>query len=147
MARRTKEEMQRMKSDATYYLLQVKLDPHTAHELMVKECLENNRPIPYYIKGVKDFIGVSQELAVILNKEELMSKKEKAKFTQKNEIINHIVGLSLAEIKEIYKEYKSKIAKHEYMELHTLLLIKGVEGEIKKSDVNDVIINLFSKIA
>ncbi|KOS61457.1 hypothetical protein FJQ98_16570 [Lysinibacillus agricola] len=147
MARRTKEEMFRMKNDVTYYLLQTKLDPHSAHELMIKERLENGQMIPYYIKGVKDFISTSHDLALELNREELMRKKDKEKFKQKQDIVDYVLKLSLQDIKQIYNERKNKLPKHEFLELHSLLILKAVEGEIKKNDVNDIIINLFQRIA
>ncbi|MGE7840740.1 hypothetical protein ACQKNX_08105 [Lysinibacillus sp. NPDC093712] len=147
MTRRTKEEMFRMKNDITYYLLQTKLNPHNAHELMIKEHLESGRMIPYYIKGVKDFISVSQDLALELNKEELMRKKDKEQYKQKQDTVSYILELSLEEIKQIYKESKNKIPKHEFLELHTLLMIKAVEGEVKKNDVNTTLVNLFQRIS
>lgn len=147
MARRTKEEMFKMKNDVTYYLLQTKLDPHSAHELMIKEYLGSGKMIPYYIKGVKDFINVSQDLALELKKEELMRKKDKEEFKQKQDIVSHILKLSLDELKQIYKESKNKIPKYEFLELHSLLVIKAVEGEIKKNDLNDILVNFFKRIS
>ena len=70
MARRNKREMELMKNDVTFYLLENKLDPHKAHEAMIKEYLESGQPIPYYIKGIKDFIKISQQLAIELDRKE-----------------------------------------------------------------------------
>lgn len=147
MARRTKEEMFKMKNDVTYYLLQTRLDPHKAHELMIKEYLTSGKNIPYYIKGVKDFINVSHDLALELNKEELMRKKDKEQYKQKQDTVSHILELSLEEIKQIYKESKNKIPKYEFLELHNLLMIKVVDGEIKKNDVNETLVKLFQRIS
>lgn len=78
--RRTKREIELMKNECTYYLLQTKLDPHKAYDLYIKEYLENGLQLEYYIKGIKDFINVSQELAVKLKHKEAMKKSDKEKF-------------------------------------------------------------------
>ncbi|MFB5759077.1 hypothetical protein [Paenibacillus medicaginis] len=76
MTRRTKKEMELMKGDATYYLLQTILDPHKAWDMFIKYHLENSEQIPYYIKGIKDFITVSEQLKLSMGQVTKTSKDD-----------------------------------------------------------------------
>ena len=108
MKRRNKNDMERMKSDCRYYLLQTNNKPQTAFELMVKEHLESGQSIPYYIKDIKDFIKVSQDLALELGRIEQMNKKDQEKANYKESVKKQILSLSVSNMKEIYNLFKKK---------------------------------------
>src|SRR6185312_15708004 len=103
--RRTKQDMKLMKAHVRYYLIHCNNNPHKAHEMMIKEHLESGKMIPYYMKGVKDFIETSKDLAIELNRTEQMRKSDREKKEAKEKIINKIMGISIDEMKEIYKKY------------------------------------------
>jgi hypothetical protein len=146
MARRTKREMELMKNDVTFYLLENKLDPHRAHEAMIKEHLESGQPIPYYIKGVKDFIKISQQLAIELDRKEKMAKRDREKAEQKETIINYILNLSKDEIKDIYKKYKDAVSHSDKLVLHDVYVMKYTDYEMSKKDIDQHMINVFTRI-
>lgn len=145
MARRTKREMELMNGDVRYYLLQTNNDYHKAHELMIKEYLESHQPIPYYIKGVKDFIKVSQELALELNRKEQMAKRDKEQYDRKQEIINYIMSLSTNEMKAIYKEYKDIVRNSDKLVLH-MVYMAIYNNDLKEKDIDQHTINVFTEI-
>ncbi len=145
MSRRTKKDMELMESEVRYYLLQTNNDPHAAHEKMIKEYLTSNQSIPYYIKGVKDFIKVSQQLAIELNRKEQMAKKDKERYEQKETIINYILSLSLEDIKTIYKQYKDNVThsdKLNIVDVYNLIY----SNDMQEKYINQSIINTFSTI-
>lgn len=145
MARRTKREMELMNDDCRYYLLQTNNDPHKAHELMVKEHLTSAQMIPYYIKGVKDFTTVSQELANEWNRKEQMKKSDKARFEQKETIINFIINLTVEEMKSIYKEYKDNVCHADKLSLMNVYNFKAM-NDFNVKDIDQPIINAFKTI-
>lgn len=145
MTRRTKREMELMKDDVTYYLLQTKLKAHQAHELMIEEYLTSGTPIPYYIKGVKDFIKVAQELAIQLNRKELMAKKEQERANQQEIIIDYIMNLTTEEMKVIYSTYKNSVSHSDKLVLNDVYLMI-YSNDLDKKYVDQHIINVFSII-
>jgi hypothetical protein len=60
--RRTQTEMQYAWDEAYYFLIQNNNDPQKAYNAMIKDYLVRGKPIPYYIKGIKDFIKVSNDI-------------------------------------------------------------------------------------
>lgn len=143
--RRNKNDMRLMKNEVTYYLLQTKNNPHAAHELMIKEYLESHTSIPYYVKGVKDFINVSQELAIQLNQKEQMTKQNQQRQEQKQNIINFILNLTVEDIKSIYKAYKDKVAHSEKLNLVNVYTAI-YNNEFSEKDIDQSIINTFQTI-
>lgn len=143
--RRTKRELEQMENEITSYLLQNKLDPHKAHEAMIKEYLESHQPIPYYIKGVKDFIKVSQKLAVKLNRKEQMKKTDRERAEQQDEIKEYIMSISKEEAKKIYRQYKDKVTHQEKIILIDVYICKN-GNDFLKSYIDQPMINLFGKI-
>jgi hypothetical protein len=143
--RRTKLEMDKMRNTCTAYLLQTKLDPHKAYDLYIKEYLENGLQLEYYIKGIKDFIKVSQELKVKLKHKEAMRKADKEKFKKQETIKNYILNLTKEEIKDIYKQYKDKVSHAEKLELVNLVNFIYY-GDMQEKYINNIMINLFAKI-
>jgi hypothetical protein len=145
MARRTKNEMELMHDDASYYLLQTNNNYHKAYDLFIKDHLENNKTIPYYIKGIKDFLVVSQSLAVKLNRKEQMNKVNK-QYAEKQEIIkDFILNLSIDEMKVIYKSYKDTVHHSDKLILvdaYTLIF----NNEMNEKHISQTVINLFTTI-
>jgi hypothetical protein len=145
MARRTKREMELMKGDVTYYLLQTNNEPHKAYDLFIKEHLESGEWLPYYIKGNKDFIQVSQELAVELNRKDQMKKADKEKYESKQTIIKFIMDTTVQEMKEIYKQYKDKVSQSDKLVLHEVYSMK-FQNEYKEKYIDQHTINVFQTI-
>lgn len=145
MARRTKREMEYMNSFVRLYLLSTNNNPHKAHEAMIKEHLETAQMIPYYITGVKDFIKVSQELAVELNRKDQMAKKDRERHQEKESVKNYIMSLGKEEIKTIYKQYKNEVTQSEKLILHDLYMMI-FSDDLQEKYIDQAAINLFSKI-
>lgn len=145
MARRTKHDMELMKGDCIYYLLQTNNDAHKAYDLFIKEHLEAAQSIPYYIKGIKDFISVSQELAIEWNRKEQMKKADKQRYEQKEVIINYIDNLTFDEMKTIYKEYKDTVTHSDKLVLMDVYMLKG-NNDFKTKDIDQQMINVFQNI-
>jgi hypothetical protein len=115
--RRNKNDMRLMENECTYYLLQTGNNPHKAYDLFIKEHLESNQTFPYYVKGMKDFLKVSQDLAIKLNQKEQMKKADQNRVEQKEIIIKFIMDLSATETYKLYKEYKDKVTQSEKLVL------------------------------
>lgn len=145
MARRSKKDMELMQDDVRYYLTFNNNDAHKAHEAMIKEHLESGQMIPYYIKGVKDFIKVSQELAVELNRKEQMKKKDQERFEARENTIDYIMNLSKEEIKRIYRTYKNRVFKNEEICLVDIYMLI-FSNELEKKHINQLTISTFNKI-
>ena len=145
MTRRTKREMELMKDDATCYLLQTNLNAHQAHELMIKEHLESGKSIPYYIKGVKDFIKVSQELAVEWNRRDMMAKKDAEKAMEKETIVDYIMNLNVSEMKAIYSTYKNTVSNSDKIVLNDVYMMI-YSCDMDRKYINQHTINVFSNI-
>lgn len=141
--RRTKTELLQMENTCKLYLLEVKNDPHKAYDNFIKENLISG--LPYYIKGIKDFIKVSQILAVELNRVDQMKKADKQRAASKEEIINKILSLSLEEIKSIYKEYKDKGTNADKLILVDMYHLKN-NNELNKKAIDERMINTFSNL-
>lgn len=145
MTRRTKQDMEFMKNDCIYYLLQTNNDYHKAYDLFIKEHLENGKTLPYYIKGNKDFLFVSQQLAVEWNRKEQMDNKNKEIAEKKDVIINYILNMSKDEIKAIYKQYKNEVSPSEkiiLVDVYTLIFNDAIE----ERNIGQNYINLFDTI-
>lgn len=145
MARRTKREMEKMNNFCRLYLLSNKLDPHAAYEEMVKEHLGSGQMIPYYIKGIKDFINVSQELAAELNYKERMKKKDQERQSEKETIINYIMNISKEDINKIWKEYNKKVTHSEKLNIVDVHMCIHTD-DMKESYIDQSTINTFTKI-
>lgn len=143
--RRTKLEMEKMRNLCTAYLLETKLDPHKAYELYIKEYLENGMELEYYIKGIKDFIKVSQELAAKLKYEKAMKKADKERHEKQQTIKDYILSLTKEEIRDIYKKYKNKVSHTEKLELVNLVNFIYY-GDMQEKYINNIMLNLFTKI-
>ncbi|ALS22267.1 hypothetical protein [Paenibacillus naphthalenovorans] len=128
--RRTKRDIENMRHECTMYLLQYKLDPHKAFEAMVKDCLISGQSIPYYIKGIKDFIRVSEELKVKLSRTEKEEEKE-----QKENPIDKLKKITpeqyKAEIMPIFKQQTDKEIK-----ISLVNLWQCIDGNCFKSITN-----------
>jgi hypothetical protein len=145
MARRTKREMELMKDDATYYLLQTNNDHHKAYDLFIKEHLEVGQSLPYYIKSNKDFLIVSQELAIEWNRKEQMKKADKERFESKQTVINFIINLSVNELKEIYKQYKDNVPQSDKLVLMDVYMMKA-GNDFQEKYIDQQMINVFQTI-
>jgi hypothetical protein len=145
MTRRTKRDMELMKDDCIYYLLQTKNDPHKAYDLFIKEHLESKQMIPYYIKGIKDFNKVSEELAVKLNQKEQMKKADQQRYEDKQTIINFIISLTDKETYKLYKEYKDKIVNSDKLVLVDVYNMKAAE-DFQEKYIDQHMINVFTPI-
>lgn len=144
--RRNKRDMQRMENEVRLYLLSNKLDPHAAYDEMVKDYLTTGQSIPYYIKGIKDFIKVSQVLAVELNRKEQMKKADREQAEQKEIIINYMLNLSKEDIKGIYKKYKDKVSHSDKLVIIDMYNLIWSDYKPDKKDINQHEINVFSRI-
>jgi superfamily I DNA and/or RNA helicase len=143
--RRNKRDMELMKDDCTYYLLQTKNDYRKAYDLFIKDHLENKRMIPYYVKGIKDFLKISEELAIKLNQKEQMKKADKQRYEDKQTIVNFIMNLTVEEMKVIYKQYKDIVSKSDKLVLHEVYFFK-YENEFQEKHIDQHVINVFTPI-
>lgn len=88
--RRTKNEMQQMESDIRYYLMYNSYDAHKAYDNFIKDHLLAGRPTPHYIKGIKDFIKMSEIMKIEREQKEL---EKQYKIESEKKKINYIEQL------------------------------------------------------
>lgn len=146
MTRRTKREMQKMNNEVRLYLLQTGLNYHKAYDLFIKDHLENTFHMPYYIKGIKDFKTVSEEMAVEMNRKEQMAKKDQQRAAEKDNIKGYVLNLSKEDIKAIYKEYKDQVSQSDKLVLTEVYMMKWSDCELTEKDIDQHTINVFSRI-
>ncbi len=144
--RRTKREMSLMRDDAKFYLLLTNNNPHRAFEMMIKENLESGSQIPYYIKGVKDFIEASKDLALELNRTGEMRNKDRLKAEDDNKVRERIASLSLAELKKIYNEHKDIVRHSDKLNLHHVYFQVFTDGHIKVDTIDESTVRTFQRI-
>lgn len=145
MARRTKQEMEQMRLDVRYYLYQTNNNPHAAFDLMIKEHLHSGQSMPFYIKSIKDFIKVSQELALELGRKEQMAKRDKELAMAKESVISYIMNLSKEDIKSIYRNHKDSVTHSQKLVLHDVYMMIHSD-DMQEKYINQSTINVFSKI-
>jgi len=138
--------MNLMRDDAKYYLLLNNNNPHLAFESMVKENLETGSKTPYYIKGVKDFIEVSKDLALELNRISEMRKRDKLKVEDENKVKERIASLDLAEVKKIYSENKDTVRHSDKLNLHDVYMNVFTDGYMKIELIDESIVRTFQRI-
>lgn len=144
--RRTKREMSLMRDDAKFYLLLTNNNPHRAFEMMIKENLESGSQIPYYIKGVKDFIEASKDLALELNRTGEMRKKDRLKAEDDNKVRERIASLSLDEVKKIYNEHKDIVRHSDKLNLHHVYFQVFTDGHIEVDMIDESTVRTFQRI-
>lgn len=145
MSRRSKRDMELMKLDVRYYLLQTNNNYHKAYDLFVKDYLTRGKMLPYYIKGIKDFLNESQVSALELNRIDQMNKRDKAIQLDKNKIIDNIMSLSIDDIKHIYRTYKDDVSSSDKLVLHDMyMMIYSNELDVKH--ISESTIRLFRMI-
>lgn len=145
MTRRTKRDMELMKDDCTYYLLQTNNNYHKAYDLFVKDYLTRGESLPYHIKGMKDFLQVSQLLAIEWNRVEQMDKKNRERATKDNEIKDYIMSMSKDEIRNIYKAYKDDVRQSDKLVLHDVYIMI-MSDCMDDNSISQGYINLFRNI-
>lgn len=134
--RRTKREIENMTHECTMYLLNHRLDPHKAFEAMVKDYLMSGETIPYFIKDIKDFIKVSEQLKV------KMGKKESVKSDKENPL-DTIKLITLDQYKEhikpLFKSIESKELKISLIHLMDSIIAKDFSSQmLTQSDIRNI---------
>lgn len=115
--RRTKMEMLWMKKEVRQWLIRNGNDPHKAWDAYVSHHLKNNLIMDYFIKGIKDFVNVSNELTEQMAKTK--NKKDyRAKMKQKRErMINELKKITKDEAVKLWKTNKNKLNSKEKITL------------------------------
>lgn len=144
--RRDKQDMEHMRSDVRYYLLHNGNDSHKAHEAMIKEYLGSGKMIPYYIRGVKDFITESQQLALEWNRKDQMRKTDRENRIVYEDKVSKIVNMGIDEIKNIYKKYKDEVSHNEKLILFDAYMMI-YHDEMNEKNVNNDAVRLFDRIS
>lgn len=145
MSRRSKRDMELMKLDVRYYLLQTNNNYHKAYDLFLKDYLTRGEMLPYYIKGMKDFLNESQVLALELNRMDQMNKRDREIQLDKNKVIDYIMSMSIEDIKHIYKAYKNDVSSSDKLILHDMyMMIYSNELDVKH--ISESTIRLFRMI-
>lgn len=105
MKRRNKDNMEQMKDLVSYYLTFSNNDPHKAYDEYIKEHLLSGKQLPYFIKGLEDFIKVAKQKEV-----EKQIKEEKEMQQIRNEDGKELLIIRYTEDQEglnkALKEYK-----------------------------------------
>jgi len=106
--RRTKMEMLWMKKEVRKWLIRHGNNPHKAWDAYVAHHLKNNLVMDYYIKGLKDFVNVSNELTGQMEKAK-RKKEYRAKMQhRKARMINELKKLSKDDAVRLWKTNKDK---------------------------------------
>ena len=145
MNRRNKRDMELMKLDVRYYLLQTNNNYRQAYDMFVKDYLTRGEMLPYYIKGMKDFLNESQVLALELNRMDQMNKRDREIQLDKNNMIDYIMNISIDEMKAIYKAYKDDVSKSDKLILHDMYMMI-YSNELDEKHISESTIRLFRMI-
>lgn len=116
MKRRNKEEMSQMRDLVEYYLILNKYNPHVAYDNYIKEYLSDGKMLPYFIKGLKDFIKIAEEMK---NKKLVESTKADSQLCMeelKVKLINKYKG-NMCELNNLIKENKENSVYSSLIEL------------------------------
>lgn len=108
--RRTKKEMEMMESMVALYLMPNGLDPYKAYNEMIKEYLITGQQIPYYVKGIKDFIKVANKLKQ--KREESYNVNDKL-----NQFKEVLQSMTSQDFKRIYDKHKDNADKQDRIAL------------------------------
>lgn len=142
MARRTKNELEKMESLVRLYLDDTNNDPHIAWDEYVKYNMISNNKFPDYIKGIKDFIKVSEKYhAEFEYKKRLEVKKQENKKLEKNyeEIIKNLNKENdYPRIREAYYNPDNKNYKLPLCELMIYTKLDQEERKGWKFSANDI---------
>ena len=143
MKRRNKEEIQQMRELVNSYLLSNGNDPHKAYDDYIKYFLTNNIMLPYYVKGLEDFVNLSKDkkhndlLLMQAVKEE--KELEEARNENKIKFENLLINLTFEEVKKIWNNKKEVINSNEKQSLTYLYISKAQnEFDIKELSNSDV---------
>lgn len=113
--RRTKIEIEWMKQEVMEYLLKTNNDPHKAWDLYIKHHLENNILMPHYIKGIKDFLLVAEEIKEE-NQKQVYEEKKKLELKDYQEQLSKI---TIEKYKnELYPIFKTMSNKEKQSMVH-----------------------------
>lgn len=145
-SRRTKNELAKMNNEVRLYLFQTGLNYHKAYDLFIKDHLENNLQMPYYIKGIKDFKAVSEELAVELNRKDQMKKVDQQRAAAKDEVKQYILNLSKEDIKAIYSQYKDKVNHSDKLVIVDMYNTIWSDYKLTEREIDQHMINVFTNI-
>lgn len=145
MSRRNKYDMTLMKSEVRYYLLQTNNNYRNAYDLFVKDYLTRGETLPYYIKGMKDFLNESQVLALELNRVEQMDKKNREIQIDRNSVIDYIMNMPIDMMKAIYKTYKDNVSSNDKLILTDVYMLK-YNDELDVNCINESYVRLFRRI-
>lgn len=102
MARRTKADMQKAANTCRLYLVSDN-NPHRAWDTYIKDHLEQNRPLPHYISGIKDFITASKLLEQDI--QQIKTEKERSESQDQNNK-SDLEFIKSLDIKLVFKAYK-----------------------------------------
>jgi hypothetical protein len=128
MKRRSKEDMSKMINDVNYYLIFANNDPHVAYNNYIKDYLLRGKQLPYYIKGLKDFITISKDY----ERNTLLSfRKNKIVIVDNEQIKNNLINLSkeywIKIIKPIFKTLDSQNYKSTLINLWYAILTQDIK--------------------
>lgn len=115
--RRTKLEMNWMRTDVTEWLLKSGNNPHKAWDAYIKYHLENKMLMDHYIRGIKDFNAVSEELA-----KEMQQEKEEKEYKEqlkrdKAALTDELKQLTPEQGKALWKENKATVSESDKITL------------------------------
>lgn len=130
--RRTKVEMVWMENDVREWLYKTNNDPHKAWDEYIKDMLTRGVARAYYIKGIKDFIAVSEKVKLEDKIEEEKAVQKAIQEEKKESIINWLKGLTVEEytksIKPIFKQIEDKNLRMMIVNIWAMIQDKSYKG-------------------
>lgn len=135
--RRRKIDLEMMKDDITLYLLKNDNNPHEAWNNFIKDNLMNHSAMPYYIKGIKDFIKVSKDI----ESKSIIEEKERTDKQQykilKDGVINSIQSVDKDYAKILWNDYRKVVNENEKITLFEIVsMILEKEYYIDSKHIN-----------
>lgn len=104
--RRNKKEMECMKNLVNIYLIDNQNDPYKAYNAYIKWHLLNNVELPSYIKGLKDFVKLSNEKMPLYEHGEKLEEKIKLEEESKKSIKEEVLKISIEQAKNAWCKVK-----------------------------------------
>lgn len=139
--RRTKSDIQRMESDVRYYLMYNSLDGHKAYDNYIKDHLLSGQPLPYYIKGIKDFLKYESIMKVEQEQREQQKIREREEKEQRKSTIEQIQAIPVENFITAYKQAKETGTENHKMALCDMAMLQKA-GELKEKFITGYYIDV-----
>ena len=140
MGRRSKQELEIAEKIIKSFLEDTNNNPHKAWDEYIKFYLEGGIPLPVYIKGIKDFIKVSERYQTEHEYKKQLEQQKKDNKQLEVDYIDKIKNLSLeSDYPRVRDEYyKSSNQEHKMALVNLMFCIKDTNKNDWQFTANEI---------